>query len=225
MRVMENNICERIKDLFDNYQDVLFGFSDASFSDYADKYKGVLVFAVPHSKFLKIEDYQEQAFDAILRETRERAKTIQREIELILLEENSEYELPPASQKSEETLAAPLSFKYAAVSARLGWIGKNDMLITEKYGPRVTLSAVLINFDFPVTSPILVGKCPEGCLECVTACPYNALKGKQWNINAKRSEIIDYQLCNQKRRLYIELHNRKHACGYCMLACPYGSRQ
>jgi len=219
---MENDIRGKIISLFDSCPDVLFGFSGVPFSEYKDKHKGALIFAVPHSMFLKTENYEEEVFEAILHETRERVNIIQKEIERILSEENSPYEIPPASQASEETLIAPLSFKYAAVIAGLGWIGKNDVLITKKYGPRVRLSAVLINFDFPAASPIFDSKCPEECFECVIACPHNALKGKQWNINAKRSEIIDYQLCNQKRRLYIESHNRKHACGFCMVSCPLG---
>lgn len=81
---------------------------------------------------------------------------------------------------------------------------------------------MLINLDFPVTSSMLESKCHKECFACVNACPHKVLKGKQWNINTKRTEIIDYQLCNQKRSLYIKTHNRKHSCGYCMVSCPCG---
>lgn len=216
------NVYNRIISLFKNYPEVLYGFSDTPNIDYKNKYNGVLVFAVPHSELLTLETYAEEKLEDLIYEARVKINKIQKEIIDILTEENCAYEIPPIAQTSEETLVAPLSFKYAAVHSHLGWIGKNGVLITEKYGPRVRLSALLINFYFPVTLPILESNCPDKCIECINACPHKALKGKQWNINTKRSEIIDYQLCNQKRRLYIKSHNRKHSCGFCMVSCPYG---
>jgi epoxyqueuosine reductase QueG len=35
-------------------------------------------------------------------------------------------------QESEETIIAPFSYKFAVLYAGIGWIGKNDLLITEK---------------------------------------------------------------------------------------------
>ena len=212
----------KIVALFKKYPEVLYGFTGIHFSDYSAKYKGALVFAVPYAKMLTLKTYKEQLFEDLIAEARHKGNLIHKALEAILQEEHCEYEAPPVSQTSEDTLIAPFSFKYAAVYAGLGWIGKNGVLITEKYGPRVRLFAVLINFDFPASSPILDSKCPEQCFACVNACPYKALKGKQWDINTKRSEIIDYQLCNQKRSLYIKLHNRKHSCGFCMASCPRG---
>lgn len=151
-----------------------------------------------------------------------KGNSIQKELESILHSNSCIYEIPPVAQTSEDTLIAPLSFKYSAINAHLGWIGKNGVLITERYGPRIRLFAVLINFDFPIISPTVTSKCPKECFECVKACPHKALKGKQWSINTNRTEVIDYQLCNQKRRLYIKSHNRKHSCGFCMVSCPHG---
>ena len=212
----------RIVKLFKNYPEVLYGFTDIHFSDYKSKYRGALIFAIPHSKMLTLRTYDEQLFEDLIVEARSIGEFIQKEIEAILQEHDCAYESPPMAQTDEDTLVAPLSFKYTAVNARLGWIGKSGVLITEKYGPRVRLFAILINFDFPVSSPILNSKCPKECFECVNACPYKVLKGKQWDIYTKRYEIIDYLLCNQKRKLYIKSHNRKHSCGFCMVACPRG---
>jgi len=104
----------------------------------------------------------------------------------------------------------------------LGWIGKNDVLITEKYGPRVRLSAILVNYELPIGSPIIKSDCPPACNICINACPHNALTDYQWNIGAKREELINYKLCNQKRSLYLKTHHRKHSCGLCMVSCPLG---
>lgn len=120
-------------------------------------------------------------------------------------------------------LKAPFSFKFAAVHAGLGWIGKNDVVITAKYGPRVRLSAVLINERFVYGEKIIRNHCPEDCHKCVDACPHKALRDVPWNIDSFRSEIIDYRLCNEKRSLYLKTHGRKNACGLCMAACPFGT--
>lgn len=215
-----NEVIELLK----KYPEILFGFTDIHFSEYSSKYKGALVIAVPHSQMLALDTYDEQLFEGLIAEARNKGNAILKELESILQkgDYDCKYEIPPVAQTSEETLVAPFSFKYAAVNARLGWIGKNGVLITEKYGPRVSLFAMLINFDFPAALPVINSKCPEDCFECVKACPHDALKGKQWDIHTQRSELIDYQLCNQKRRLFIKSHNRKHSCGFCMVSCPYG---
>ncbi len=217
-----SNIYNKIVSLFQKYPEVLYGFSEIPYSEFKTKYKGALLFAVPHSARMALDTYSEEGFENLIGEAREKINTILREIECVLTEEGSVYEIPPVAQTSEETLIAPFSFKYGAVNSGLGWIGKNGVLITEKYGPRVRLAAVLINFDFPLVSPISESKCPVECMECVKACPHKVLQGKQWDIHTKRSEIIDYQLCNQKRSLYLKTHDRKHSCGFCLVSCPYG---
>ena len=133
------------------------------------------------------------------------------------------YYIPPVAQNNEIDLTAPFSFKFAAVNAGLGWIGKNDVVITEKYGPRVRLSVILINEKFVYGNKILKSNCPENCKKCVDVCPHKALHDEQWNINSLRSDIIDYQLCNEKRSIYIKTHGRKNACGLCMAVCPFGT--
>lgn len=67
-------------------------------------------------------------------------------------------------------LAAPFSFKYAAFNAGLGWIGKNDVAITEKYGPRVRLSAVLIDKQFTYGQRIVKSNCLDLCKKCIEIC-------------------------------------------------------
>ena len=217
-----SNLYIRIAKMFSTYPDVIYGFADISFSDYRLKYKTALVFAVPHSKILTLETYKEQLFDDLVTEARNKGELIQDKLKDIIKDSNCKYEVPPISQTDENTLIAPISFKYAAVNAGLGWIGKNGVLVTEKHGPRVRLFVLLINSDVPVSLPVTESNCPEECFKCVNACPHKALEGKQWNIGMKRREIIDYQLCNQKRSLYINTHGKKHSCGFCVVACKHG---
>ncbi len=213
---------KRIRDLFSEYPGVIYGFTDIAYSEYADTYKSALVFAVPHGELLTIETYSEEKFEKNLQDAKRVVESILAQLERVLEEAGIKYDIPPMAQNNETELAAPFSFKFAAVNAGLGWIGKNDVVITKKYGPRVRLSAVLIDEQFVYGNKILNSNCPEDCKKCVDACPHNALHNVQWNISSVRNDIIDYKLCNERRSLYIKTHGRKNACGLCMVACPFG---
>lgn len=213
---------ENIRNLFLEYPEVIYGFTDIAYSAYAGTCKSALVFAVPHGEQLTLETYSEEKFEKGLQDAKKTVEKILTQLKTVLDEQEIKYHIPPLAQNNETDLTAPFSFKFAAVNAGLGWIGKNDVVITEKYGPRVRLSAVLINEQFACGDRILNSHCPESCRKCVDACPYKALHDVQWNIRSLRSEIIDYRLCNEKRSLYIKAHGRKNACGLCMAACPFG---
>lgn len=213
---------EKIQYLFSKYPSCIYGFTSISYSLYASQYQSALVFAVPYGEQLTVKNYTEERFERGIQDAKRLLEEILIQIEEILSEHTVKYYIPPVSQSNEEELVAPFSFKYAAVNAGLGWIGKNDVVITQKYGPRVRLSAILIDSQFAYGQKIIKSKCPDSCKKCVEICPYNALHDVKWNIDKLRNEIIDYKLCNQKRSLYIEKHGRKNACGLCMAACPIG---
>lgn len=207
---------------FSSIPDILFGISQYEAEGSASEYQSVLSIAIPHSRRIGIADYREEKFETLTREARQRSIDVIREIASILEQSGVRYLIPVPAQRNEEDLEAMLSFKQQAVSAGLGWIGKNDVLITGKYGPQVTLNAILIDTALPVGEPVYESKCPPECELCVEACPHSALADTLWNNSVKRSEIIDYQLCNRKRSAYKLLHGRKHACGLCIAACPVG---
>lgn len=212
----------KLRRILENHPESLYGFADISYSPYAKMYRSALVFAVPYGKQLTLQTYREPDFEQGIQDARSVLDAVMAEIEALLRAEGAAYWIPPVAQTSEETLLAPFSFKYAAVHAGLGWIGKNDVLITERYGPRVRLSAVLIDSALPCGPVITESRCPDDCVKCIDACPHKALHNVRWNIHAKRSEIIDYPLCNEKRSQFIAKHGRKNACGLCLAACPYG---
>lgn len=218
----EKMIEEKIRKIFLEYPEVIYGFTDIEYSEYCKQYKSALVFAVPYGEQLTMSNYTEEKFNTGIQYAKKVLENILMQIENILKECEVKYYIPPVAQNNEEELIAPFSFKYAAVNAGLGWIGKNDVIITEKYGPRVRLSAILIDNDFKYGQKITKSKCPVSCTKCVDICPYNALHNTNWDINTLRSEIIDYKLCNLKRSRYIKKHGRKNACGLCMAICPIG---
>lgn len=214
---------KNIRDLFLTYPQTLYGFTDTSYSTYADVYQSALVFAVPYGEQLTLETYTEEAFEKGIQDARNIVEKILAQLEKILTEQKVTYYIPPVAQNNETDLEAPFSFKFAAIHAGLGWIGKNDVVIIKKYGPRVRLSAVLIDAPFAYSEKITESLCPEHCRDCVDACPHKALHHTTWNIDSVRSDLIDYKLCNEKRSLSIKTLGRKHACGLCMAACPFGT--
>lgn len=213
---------KNIRSIFSEYPEVIYGFTDISYSEYASAYKSALVFAVPYGEQLTIETYSEEKFEKGIQDAKRVLDRILIQLQKMLDEYKVKYYIPPVAQNNETDLTAPFSFKFAAVNAGLGWIGKNDVVITERYGPRIRLAVILINEPFVYAEKILKSNCPGNCRKCVDVCPHKALKDVQWNINSLRSDIIDYRLCNEKRSLYIKTHGRKNACGLCMVVCPFG---
>ncbi len=213
---------EEIRNLFSGHPEMIFGFADISYSPYADSYASALVLAVPYGEQLSPDDYTEERFEQGIQSAKTGLEAVLVSIETILKKNQVKYWIPPVAQENETELRALFSFKTAAARAGIGWFGKNDVIITERYGPRVRLSAVLIDAVFEYGQPVTVGRCPEGCTKCIDICPCKALKNRQWTADTDRSEIIDYHRCNQMRSAFIPKLGRKSACGLCMAVCPVG---
>ena len=218
------NVEEEIRRILSEHPEILFGFTDISYSDYAGEYASALVFAVPYGEQLTPDDYTEERFDQGIQAARTVLESVVDRIEGILRDLQVKYWIPPVAQENETELRALFSFKTAAARAGIGWFGKNDVIITEKYGPRVRLSAILIDAPFEYGIPVTKGRCPEECTRCIDICPCKALKGRQWEEGMDRSEIIDYQKCNRMRSAFIPKLGRKNACGLCLAACPFGKQ-
>ena len=213
---------KEIREMLSEYPDIIYGFTDISYCSYQESYHSALVFAVPYGEQLARDDYTEERFERGIQTAKGRLESVAAEIGQILQKHQVKYWIPPAAQENETELRALFSFKTAAARAGIGWFGKNDVIITERYGPRVRLSAVLIDEIFAYGRPVTVGRCPDDCTECIDICPCKALKNRQWTIGRDRSEIIDYQKCNRMRSAFIPKLGRKNACGLCLAVCPFG---
>lgn len=66
--------------------------------------------------------------------------------------------------------------KDAAVAAGLGCIGKNNLLVTPEFGPRVRLRAVGLSLDLPSTGPVEFDPCRNCGAPCRQMCPRNAFE-------------------------------------------------
>ena len=214
---------QEIDGIFARYGDVIYGFTGISWSPFAQDYRSALVFAVPYGKQLTPETYTEPDFEEGIRSARIRLEEIVAQLEALLRDRRIAYYVPPVAQKNETELLAPFSFKTAAAKAGIGWFGKNDVIITRRYGPRVRLSALLIDAPFEYARPVTESRCPDDCVRCVEICPCKAIRGVQWHTDMRREEMIDYHRCNRMRSAFIPKLGRKNACGLCMAACPVGT--
>lgn len=100
-----------------------------------------------------------------------------------------------------------LPHKTVALRAGLGFIGKNNLLITPEYGCALMLGKVLTTAPFRATSqPPQTPECGD-CRLCAEKCPTGALLGTTWSADKTREEIITRKLCT--------------LCLNCMVFCPY----
>ena len=73
--------------------------------------------------------------------------------------------IPPDSDRKKGTFISKLyslfNHKMAATSAGLGWIGKNGLLISADYGPRLSLATVLTDARLGPDAPMEHGLCGD----------------------------------------------------------------
>jgi len=118
--------------------------------------------------------------------------------------------------------------KDAAVLAGLGALGKNNLLITPDFGPRVRLRAFMIDADVEPTGPIDFAPCETCDMPCRQACPQEAFQ----------SGTYDRSLCNEQME-----HDKENAltckdpdyvtssailikyCRVCEFVCPVARKE
>ncbi len=71
-------------------------------------------------------------------------------------------------------LVGDFSLRHAAVSAGMGFIGRNNLLVTPQFGPRVRLGAVLTNARLESKAQKMERKCKD-CQVCIDQCPGKAI--------------------------------------------------
>lgn len=95
----------------------------------------------------------------------------------------------------EKTKSSILPHKKIATMSGLGWIGKNNLLVTEKYGAALSMCSVLTDMPLDtVKTEIISSRCGE-CNLCVKACPVQAIHGKKWELGTSRDDIVDVYQC------------------------------
>lgn len=117
----------------------------------------------------------------------------------------------PASQIVDwKNQRGHLSHKHVAKLAGLGWIGRNNLLVNEKFGSRIRLLTLLTNLPLISNSP--QSKDCGSCRACLSVCPAEAI--------AQRPEDFDHLRCYEQLKVFSKrLHFSHHICGICVKAC------
>jgi len=118
----------------------------------------------------------------------------------------------PASQVVDwERQTGHLSHRHVARAAGLGWLGRNNLLVTPAFGSQVRLVTVLTDLPVPNAEPMPFG-CGE-CRACISACPAQA-------IGNSASEFV-FQRCYDQVLAFCKSKNLGvRICGICVKACP-----
>jgi len=105
---------------------------------------------------------------------------------------------------------AHLSHKKVAVQAGLGWMGRNNLLVTPRHGARVRLVTVLTDLPLKADQP-LSAECGS-CRNCLSICPAGAI--------SDRPEDFDHMACYQQVQHFARKENMGYyICGLCQKAC------
>jgi epoxyqueuosine reductase len=134
--------------------------------------------------------------------------------------------IPPDSDRKKDTFISKLyslfNHKMAATSAGLGWIGKNGLLISPRYGPRLSLVTVLTDARLRPDAPIERCLCGE-CMLCIEHCPSKAITGSEWSRSSPFVELVKLNACRSHKASKRATDNKPN-CGLCINICPYGRR-
>jgi len=129
----------------------------------------------------------------------------------------------PASQITKPALhQGAISHKAIGAIAGLGWIGKNQLLINPRFGPRLRLASVLTTM--PLRAGVPLGNGCRNCEVCIKSCPAHAIRltdapGRRWI----REQVFDPDACNQRLAGFRD--NPLYGvsiCGICVKVCPFG---
>ncbi len=119
---------------------------------------------------------------------------------------------------------APILEKDYAFLAGLGWIGRNSLLLTPKFGSYVFLGELLTDLEMEPDEPLQGDPCAQ-CYQCVQACPTRALLPER-SVDARR--CLSYWTIEHRGSITEELRpllgERIFGCDTCQAACPLNTQ-
>jgi epoxyqueuosine reductase len=121
---------------------------------------------------------------------------------------------------NDTALSIPL-----AIDAGLGELGRNGLLITNEYGPRVRLCKVFTDLPLVHDKPIDIGvqSFCETCEKCSQKCPGQAIKNGERTAEpvniSNNSNLLKWPV-NAENCIRWWLRNRAH-CTVCIRVCPF----
>jgi epoxyqueuosine reductase len=117
--------------------------------------------------------------------------------------------------------SAPVMERALASRAGLGWIGKNSLLISRKYGSFFFIGGIIVDIELAYDTPIK-DYCGE-CTRCIDACPTQAIIQPRIIDSGKCISYltIEYKGSMLPRDMKGQFRNRVFGCDICQDVCPW----
>lgn len=131
--------------------------------------------------------------------------------------------------------------KDAAVMAGLGCIGKNNLVVTPEFGPRVRLRSMVLDCRMPSTGPNPFDPCAQCDMVCWKSCPKKAFAKQVYTpetygqaVLPARDGVYARPSCNERMQENIDRAKEEPVEGFdkpvkilkycrnCELSCPVG---
>ncbi len=207
---------QEIKEFLSNHGIKFIQFVDISHLGYSQNqgFPKAIIFGIPFSKeylmkFCEDESTDKQEFKELERNTDRTADIL---TEFLISKgynsiSQSEQSVEDNKLFNVEKLSSALPHKTIAVLGGVGWIGKNNLLVTQKYGCAISMCSVLT--DAPLLTEnhdIIQSKCGN-CNICKDICDADAIFGQNWCKSTGRDFLIDVDKCS--------------TCVKCIAFCPW----
>lgn len=108
---------------------------------------------------------------------------------------------------------SPIDERLAAARAGLGMLGKNGMLITEKYSSYIFLGEIITDISFDGDVCEIKHCC--GCGACLRACPMAEIGECLSSLTQKKGELAESE------REIIKKYGSAWGCDICQEVCPH----
>jgi epoxyqueuosine reductase len=133
-------------------------------------------------------------------------------------------ELIPGCEGRVFTDSAPVMEHAWAARAGLGWIGKNSLLLSSRFGSFVFIGEMIISSELEYDQPI--NELCGSCRNCISSCPTGAIV---------EDRVIDAGKCisyhtieNKSMQMPLDLKdkfaNRVFGCDICQDVCPWNRK-
>ncbi len=128
----------------------------------------------------------------------------------IELKNFSALSIPASFMVDWKSQSSYLSHKKIANLCGLGWIGRNNLLVSPEFGSYLRFATILTDLKLPHSEPLDFG-CGD-CFLCLKKCPAGAIKEKPSDFD----HIACYNKLDEfkKRNLVAQ-----HICGICVKSC------
>ncbi len=115
---------------------------------------------------------------------------------------------------------SPLSDRWLAYKAGLGFFGKNNLLINKEFGSWFFIGSLLLNVPLETDQPLADG-CAD-CGACIDACPGGALS-EDFGFDCEKciSYITQKREIDENQKKLLAGQDSVYGCDVCQAVCPH----